>query len=127
SIKARAYDIVLNGVELGGGSIRIHKRELQEKIFEILKISKEDVQKKFGFLLEAFEYGAPPHAGIAPGIDRLVMLLLDEENIREVIAFPKTATAYDPMTGAPSPVTEEQLKELHIKLREGAVSKIRMT
>lgn len=123
--RSNAYDLVCSGAEVASGSIRIHQREVQEKVFKLLNIPEEEQAARFGHLLEAFEFGAPPHGGIAPGIDRLVMLMLGEENIREVIAFPKTATAYDPMTEAPSPVTEEQLNELHIKLREGAASDIR--
>ncbi|MFN3966868.1 MAG: aspartate--tRNA ligase [Endomicrobiia bacterium] len=115
SITARAYDIVLNGIELGGGSIRIHKRELQEKIFELLKISQEEAQSKFGFLLEALKYGAPPHGGIALGFDRFVAVLLGEDSIRDVIAFPKTQKGICPLTSAPDRVTEKQLKELYIK------------
>jgi aspartyl-tRNA synthetase len=114
--KARAYDVVLNGVELGGGSIRIHKPEMQAKVFELLNISQESAKEKFGFLLDALTYGAPPHGGLAIGFDRLCALLVGEESIREVIAFPKTQKAICPMSNAPSPVAEKQLKELGIKI-----------
>ncbi|MCL5024953.1 MAG: aspartate--tRNA ligase [Chloroflexi bacterium] len=114
-VRAKQYDIVCNGYEVGGGSIRIHKRELQEKVFRLLGMTDEDAGAMFGHLLEAFEYGTPPHGGIAPGIDRLVMLLAGADNIREVMAFPKTQSAQDPMTGTPAPVTKGRLKELHLR------------
>lgn len=114
--RAQQYDIVCNDVEIGGGSIRIHRREIQEKVFRIMGLSPEEIRSQFGRLLDAFEYGTPPHGGIAPGIDRLVMILAGEESIREVMAFPKTGAAADLMFEAPSPVSEEQLKELHLRL-----------
>ncbi len=117
-VKARSYDIVLNGEEIGGGSIRIHRRKLQERVLEILGIDSLQSRERFGFLLEALSLGAPPHGGIALGLDRLVMILARAESIREVIPFPKTQKAVSLMTYAPSPVDKEQLKELHIKLRE---------
>jgi len=115
-IKSRSYDLVLNGVELGSGSIRIHDQKLQERIFNIIGISKEEAGNRFGFLLEAFLYGAPPHGGFAFGMDRLLAILAGEESIREVIAFPKTAKGICPLTNAPSGVDEKQLKELNISI-----------
>ncbi|WP_303226574.1 aspartate--tRNA ligase [Dialister invisus] len=115
-VYAKAYDMVLNGVEAGGGSLRIYREELQEKVFKAIGITHEEAQEKFGFLLDAFRYGAPPHAGIALGLDRLVMLMLRLGSIRDVIAFPKTQSAIDQMTQAPSEVVDMQLKELHIRV-----------
>ena len=116
-LKANAYDIVLNGVELGGGSVRIHDQELQKRMFKALGLSDEECQEKFGFLIEAFKYGAPPHAGLAYGLDRLVMLLLGENSIREVIAFPKNAAAECPLCEAPAPADPEALDELGIAIK----------
>jgi aspartyl-tRNA synthetase len=115
-VRAHAYDIVCNGYELGGGSIRIHDRALQEKVFEILGHSQASIRERFGHLLDAFEFGVPPHGGIAPGIDRIVMMLAGTDNIRDVIAFPKTQSHQDLMLGAPSPVDQAQLEELHIRV-----------
>ena len=117
-VRAKAYDAVLNGVELGSGSIRIHAAELQEKMFDVLGFSYEKAYERFGFLMEAFKYGTPPHGGFAYGLDRLVMLLLGRDSIRDVIAFPKMQNASDPLTDAPSEVEPKQLKELHIRVDE---------
>ncbi len=114
--KARAYDIVLNGVELGSGSIRIHRPDLQRKVFEALGLTEADIDEKFGHLITAFRYGVPPHGGIAPGIDRTVMVLAGKSSIRDVTAFPKAQSGFDPLTGAPAPVSQEQLRELGIAL-----------
>jgi aspartyl-tRNA synthetase len=115
---AYAYDVILNGNEIGGGSIRIHERKIQKKVFDILGITDEDAERRFGHMLEAFEFGAPPHGGIAWGLDRLVMLFAGEPNIREVIAFPKDQKAKDLMLGAPSQMPKKQLEELHVKVIE---------
>jgi len=115
---ARAYDVVVNGWELGGGSIRIHRPEVQRKVFDALGFSREEAEGRFGFLLEAFRYGVPPHGGIAFGLDRIAMVLAGEQNIREVIAFPKTQSGADLLTGAPAEVDDAQLRDLGIRLRQ---------
>ena len=115
-IRAQAYDIVLNGYELGGGSLRIYQKDIQEKMFAMLGFTEEEARAQFGFLMDAFEYGTPPHGGIALGIDRLVMLMTGRTNLRDTIAFPKTASASCLLTDAPSSVTKAQLEELHIAL-----------
>ena len=117
-VRARAYDLVINGAEVAGGSIRIHTREMQSRMFELIGMDEEEANARFGFLLKAFKYGAPPHGGIAFGFDRLIMILTGTENIRDVIAFPKTTSASSLMDEAPSFVDVDQLKELHIKLIE---------
>ncbi len=114
-IRAKAYDMILNGTEIGGGSIRIYTRDIQEKVFQAIGLTSEEANSKFGFLLEAFDYGTPPHGGIAFGLDRLIMLMAKRNSIRDVIAFPKTQSAADVMSQAPSEVAPRQLKELHIK------------
>ncbi len=116
AVRSQQYDLACNDYEIAGGSIRIHQREVQEKVFELIGLDVEDAKEKFGHMLEAFEYGTPPHGGIALGIERFVMLLAGAPNIREVMAFPKTQTASDPMVGAPSPVDEQQLRDLHIQV-----------
>lgn len=115
-VRAKAYDIVLNGTELGGGSVRIHQDDIQEKMFACLGFTKEQAYDRFGFLLEAFKYGVPPHAGLAYGLDRLVMLMAEEDSIRDVIAFPKVKDASCLMTNAPDVVDDKQLEELYIAI-----------
>jgi aspartyl-tRNA synthetase len=114
---SRGYDMVLNGNEIGGGSIRIHRPDMQSAVFELLGIGAEEAEAKFGFLLDALKYGAPPHGGIAFGIDRIAALMAGTESIRDVIAFPKTTTAQCLMTGAPSPIPDAQLAEVHVSVR----------
>ncbi len=116
-VKSRSYDLVLNGTELGSGSIRIHRQELQEKIFKIIGLEKEEIQKRFGFLLEAFQFGAPPHGGVAFGLDRLLAILCGQTSIREVITFPKNSNTFCPLTSAPSDVEDKQLKELGLTIK----------
>ena len=118
AVRALAYDIVLNGTELGSGSIRIHRQDIQSIIFKALGMSKEEQQARFGFFLEALQYGTPPHGGIALGLDRIVMILAGADSLREVIPFPKTAKAIDMMMDAPTPVSDKQLKELSIAVVE---------
>jgi aspartyl-tRNA synthetase len=116
-VRSQAYDLVINGWELGSGSVRIHQPDLQQQIFSLLGIDEAAAQARFGFLLDAFRYGAPPHAGFAFGVDRLVALLAGEESIREVIAFPKTQSGVDPLTGAPGPIDAQQLRDLGLSVR----------
>jgi aspartyl-tRNA synthetase len=118
SVRAKAYDIVLNGTELGGGSVRIHQSDIQEKMFEVLGFTKERAHEQFGFLLDAFSYGVPPHAGLAYGVDRLIMHMVHADSIRDVMAFPKVKDASDLMSAAPGAVDEKQLEELGISLIE---------
>jgi aspartyl-tRNA synthetase len=115
SLQSRAYDLVVDGTELGGGSIRTHTPEIQERVFEAIGLSSEQAQARFGFLLDALSYGAPPHGGIAFGIDRIVAILAGRDSIREVIAFPKTASGADPLSGAPTPIDPQTLKELGLR------------
>jgi aspartyl-tRNA synthetase len=117
SIRALAYDVVLNGTELGSGSIRIHRQDVQSRIFRALGMTEEEARARFGFFLEALEYGTPPHGGIALGLDRIVMILAGTESLREVIPFPKTARAVDLMVDAPTPVSDSQLRDLGIAIR----------
>ena len=118
SVKARAYDLVLNGSEIGGGSIRIHRQDIQKRVFRVLGLTDEQARERFGFFLDALEYGTPPHGGIALGFDRIVALMAGESNIREVIAFPKTASAIDLMCDAPSTVDPEQLEDLGLEIKK---------
>ena len=122
-VRAYSYDLVLNGFEIAGGSIRIHKREIQDKIFDLLGVDHEEKNRRFGHMLEAFEFGAPPHGGIASGLDRVASILADEDVIREAMAFPKTGDAKDPLMGAPSPVSKKQLDDVHISLKSEAKNK----
>jgi aspartyl-tRNA synthetase len=118
AVRALAYDVVLNGTELGSGSIRIHRKDVQAEIFRSLGMSDEEAKERFGFFLDALEYGTPPHGGIALGIDRIVMILAGANSLREVIAFPKTAKAIDLMVDAPTPVSEVQLRELNLRVSQ---------
>jgi aspartyl-tRNA synthetase len=116
ALLSRSYDLVLDGSEIGGGSIRNHRRGVQQRVFDLIGIDAEEAEKRFGFLLDALRYGAPPHGGIACGIDRIIALLAGRDNIREVIAFPKSTSGADPLTGAPAPVEPLQLRELGLRL-----------
>ena len=118
NIRSVAYDVVLNGVELGGGSIRIHRQDIQQQVFKWLELTDEEIEDRFGFLLQALSYGAPPHGGIALGFDRLMMFLLNTDSIKDVVAFPKTQRASCLMTEAPSEVSSSALEELHLRLRQ---------
>ena len=120
---SRGYDMVVDGVEIGGGSIRTHTAEIQREVFKVLGLGEAEAQERFGFLLDALRYGAPPHGGIAFGIDRIAAMLAGRDNIREVIAFPKTSTFADPLTGAPAPVDAEQLRELGLRVVKPAAGR----